>query len=83
MSGASDLLPPDGLLTKEIIRSADNALLLFIVLKEMELGHIAEFFRTWRRVGMHERMALLQEEVGGPANTAYAGNRDTARQYDP
>ena len=53
-----------------IVRSADDVLLTAVVSKEVVLGHIAEFFRTRRRMGMQERMAPVQKEVGGPANTA-------------
>ena len=66
-----------------IVWSVDDVLLMAMVSKEVVLGHIAEFFRTWRRMGMHERMALVQEEVGGPANIAYAVNGEAARQFDP
>ena len=66
-----------------IFRSAEDALLTAVVTKEVALGHIVEFFRTPRRVGMQERMALPQEEAGGLANATYTGNGDLARQHDP
>ena len=68
--------------TLVIVRSADNRLLTAVVTKEVELGHIAGFFRTRRRLGMYERMAPAPENGagGGPTN---AVNGEAARHLDP
>ena len=46
--------------TMAIVWSADDALLTAVVAKVVALRHIAEFFRTRRRVGMHKRMVPPQ-----------------------
>ena len=68
--------------TLAIAQSADNEMLMSVVTKEVELGHIAGFFRMRRRLGMYERMAPALEEGagGGPAN---AVNGEAARHLNP
>ena len=68
--------------TLAIAHSADNEMLTSVVTKEVELGHIAGLLRTWRRMGMYEKMAPAPEEGagGGPVNTV---NGEAARHLDP
>ena len=69
------------LYTLAMARSTDNKMLMSVVTKEVALGHIAEFFRTRRRLGMYKRMApALEGGAGGrPANIVNAGNGEAAR----
>ena len=49
----------------------------------MELGHIAEFFIEQRRLGMNKRLNSVREDMGIPANAAYAISGEVARQFNP
>ena len=53
-----------------ISQAANNAVLISVVIREVELRHIAGFFKTRRALGMHERMVLSPKDGagGGPAN---------------
>ena len=51
-------------------QAANNVVLISVVIREVELGHIVGFFKTRRALGMHKRMALslMNGAGGGPTN---------------